>query len=57
MTETFYFVFVNGQRVSIDIRNLNSSQSYTLNRAAYELIVKRLREIYSWGIYNDVAIN
>lgn len=53
----FHFIFVNGNRVSINLRNLNTGQSYTLNRAAYEVVANSLKSIYGWEVYNNVDIN
>ncbi len=53
----FYYIFIYGNQVRIDLCNIKVGQSYELKLAAYDIVVKMLREKYSWEIYNDVKLD
>lgn len=55
--QKFYIVSVYDRDVQISLRNLNTGQFYTLKRAAYEYVVKKLREVYGWEIYCNVDLD
>ena len=55
--EKFYFVSIYDGSVSICLRSIRSGQSYTLNRAAYDVVVENLRTKYGWEIYNNVRLD
>ncbi len=55
--EKFYFISDYAGNVSIHLRNIFSGQSYKLNKAAYDVVVEKLRIHYNWEIYNDVRVN
>lgn len=55
--EKFYFISDHAGNVSICLRNISSGQSYKLNRAAYDVVVEKLRIHYNWEVFNDVRVN
>jgi len=55
--EKFYFIHADKGKVSIILRNVFHGQSYKLRKAAYDVIVEKLRLKYGWEIYNDVRVD
>ena len=52
-----FFISIYDKQVSINLRNIGINQSYVMKRTAYDLAVKKLREVYEWEVYNDVRVD
>lgn len=53
----FYHIEVWNSQVQISLRNLNTGQSYLLNRTAYELVASKLSARFQWESFCNVRLD